>query len=190
MKPLHLSLARFTTAFAVVLIWAAQPTGAQPPSAGAVYYLKQAMSVTTDAGIVSAKPGTKVIRLAGAPGGMKVKTEDGTAFTVTMKQVTENPAEAAELAQKEAETQSAVAAQARAAAAAAAADEAQRKQREQAIAREIGTGNPGNSTVAARGSSSGTLTGSALDDKGSGTSSVSHPKKREPVNNSSQKKKR
>lgn len=103
-------------------------------STGGTYYLTEAVSVTTDAGITSAKAGTMVTRVGGAPGGMRVRMADGTTLNVTHKQVTTDAAKGAALADGEAARQAAIAAQNRAEQAAAAAAEAERQRNAQQAA--------------------------------------------------------
>jgi hypothetical protein len=142
-----------------------------------VYYLKVAVSVTTDTGVHSALAGTKVTKVGTAPGGLKVKLDDGNVANVTMKQLTTDPKEAEQLAQQASERKEAAAAQIQAAAAARAAEDAAASQRAaDGLAQRLKQTSANSSAPTAPTTISSGLTGSALDDKGSGTATVNHPK--------------
>ena len=94
---------------------------------GGVYYLTEAVSVTTDAGIAGEPAGTKVTRVGSAPGGMRVKTADGTTFNVTSRQVTDDAAKGAAFSDGETARQAAIAAQLKSSQAAAQAEEAEKQ---------------------------------------------------------------
>ena len=137
--------------------------------AGAVFFLTEAVSVATDAGIAGAPAGTKVTRVGSAPGGMKVKTADGTTFNVTLKQVTDDAAKAAALSDGETAKQAAIAAQLKASQAAAQAEEAQRQrdalQNAQAAQAAIPAAPPAATFTPSNAGGGAGLRGTALDEK-------------------------
>ncbi len=159
-------------------------------AADGVYYLKVAVSVTTDSGIHSELAGTKVTKVGTAPGGLKVKFGDGQVANVPMQQLTTDPLEAGQLAQQEAARKAATNAQIQAASSAQAAEDVAARQRADALALQLGQLIGGTTPASTTTSSSPSgLTGSALDDKGSGTARVNPPKKREPIKKSGKKRK-
>jgi len=76
-----------TPAPAILPIAAVTP----PPqhlAAEGVYYLTQALSVTTDIGVTELPPGTEVRRIGDAPGVIVVQCRDGTKFSAYPRQLT------------------------------------------------------------------------------------------------------
>jgi len=161
-----------TLVIALFSLFISNPAGL---GADEVYFLKEPVSVTTETGVHTALAGTKVSKVAAAPGGLKVKFDDGSVVNVTMKQLTSDQKEAEQLAQEEAAKKDAVAAKIQATTAAIAAEQAAAKKKADELAQQYGRAgvNPPPQPVPA--SQSSGLTGSALDDKGSGTAKINHP---------------
>ena len=157
---------------------AAEPkSGSEKPTASAdVYFLTEAVSVTTSDGIISAPPGTKVTRVGNAPNGMKVKLADGTMLVVTARQVTDDPSKGGAISQEETAKQAAIAAQAQATAAAAKAQSEQNTDAALQGYKSQVAASPGTPPST---SAPGALSGSALDAGAQRSNAVvHHPKKK------------
>jgi hypothetical protein len=101
---------------------------------GATYYLTQRVSVTREAGVSSVPTGTEVTLVGPVKDGMKVKLSDGTELVTASQQLTQDPALAQRLAERDQAQSAAAAAAARARAEALIAAEAARSEADIAAA--------------------------------------------------------
>lgn len=154
------------------------PPPASEPTEG-TYYLTESIGVLSKTGVRRTLPGSQVVLREALPKGFRVRTEDGTEFEVTPKQLTQDYIKATQLAARERAKQDALNAWLKYNKASVAAHDAKSREEQRVWIKEYQRLHPDALNPGARSAPINhpwRLTGTALDEKARKSATVHHPK--------------